>query len=211
MDLENWRREYLKGGLNRDDLLDSPFEQFRVWMQEAVRSELSDPSAMCIATVDASGRPTQRIVLLKAFDPSGFVFYTNLGSRKAQDIAANEQVSLHFPWHSLERQVAINGRAEKLSAAEALKYFATRPRGSQLAAWASRQSSPISTRQLLMQQFEKMKEKFSDGEIPLPDFWGGYRVVPDRFEFWQGGAQRLHDRFEYTREGEHWDIHRLSP
>lgn len=211
MDLENWRREYLKGGLNRDDLLDSPFEQFRVWMQEAVRSELSDPSAMCIATVDGSGRPTQRIVLLKAFDPSGFVFYTNLGSRKAQDIAANEQVSLHFPWHSLERQVAINGRAKKLSAAEALKYFATRPRGSQLAAWASRQSSPISTRQLLMQQFEKMKEKFSDGEIPLPDFWGGYRVVPDRFEFWQGGAQRLHDRFEYTREGEHWDIHRLSP
>ncbi|GMG88524.1 pyridoxamine 5'-phosphate oxidase [Biformimicrobium ophioploci] len=211
MDLENWRREYLKSGLNRDDMLDSPFEQFRVWMQEAVRSELSDPSAMCIATVDASGRPTQRIVLLKAFDPSGFVFYTNLGSRKAQDIAANEQVSLHFPWHSLERQVAINGRAEKLSATEALKYFATRPRGSQLAAWASRQSSPISTRQLLMQQFEKMKEKFSDGEIPLPDFWGGYRVVPDRFEFWQGGAQRLHDRFEYTREGEQWDIHRLSP
>jgi pyridoxamine 5'-phosphate oxidase len=212
LDLESIRREYLLGGLRRNNLLDNPVEQFERWMQDAIASQIPDPTAMCLATVDADLQPHQRLVLLKHLDAQGFVFFTNYNSHKAQDIAQNPRVSLHFPWHMMERQVRVQGQAEKLPLADSLAYFLSRPKDSQLAAWASAQSSRISSRQVLVQQFHAMKEKFLQGDIPLPDFWGGYRVVPERFEFWQGGAQRLHDRFEYRKTPEGlWEIARLAP
>lgn len=212
LNLENLRREYLRDGLRREQLADDPIEQFERWMAQIVAAEIPDPNAMTIATVDASGQPSQRIVLLKGLDQRGFVFYTNLRSHKAQDLKQNPKISLHFPWHCLERQVKVCGVAEQMSAAESIKYFLSRPRESQLAAWASNQSRPISSRAMLMQQFEAMKNKFSKGDIPLPDFWGGFRVKPHQIEFWQGGAHRLHDRFQYTRQADDsWDIARLEP
>ncbi|GGY66146.1 pyridoxine/pyridoxamine 5'-phosphate oxidase [Cellvibrio zantedeschiae] len=210
--LENFRREYTQGGLELEDLAANPFEQFNRWMEQTIKSGIPDPNAMTIATVDASGQPSQRIVLLKSLDDKGFVFYTNLGSRKAQDLKQNPKISLHFPWYFLERQVKVCGVAEQLSTAEVLKYFVTRPRDSQLGAWASQQSRPISSRALLMQQFESMKNKFAKGEIPVPDFWGGFRVKPHQIEFWQGGEARLHDRFEYNLQPDNsWTIERLEP
>lgn len=210
--LENLRREYTQGGLELDNLHADPIEQFKRWMQQIIDSQIPDPNAMTIATVDAQGQPSQRIVLLKNLDERGFVFYTNLNSRKAQELRQNPKVSLHFPWYLFERQVKVCGRAEQLSAAEVLKYFVSRPRDSQLGAWASEQSKPISSRQLLMQQFESMKNKFANGNIPLPDFWGGFRVIPHEIEFWQGGAARLHDRFQYRLQSDgSWTIERLSP
>lgn len=211
MSLEDNRREYDYGKLSRESLLDNPFDQFTLWMNQAIEAKVQDPTAMSVATVNSEGRPWQRMVLLKGFDQQGFVFYTNLGSRKAKEIEANAQVSLHFPWLQLDRQVIIGGRAERLSAVEVMKYFVSRPKESQLAAWASKQSSRINSRQALETQFAQIKEKFSKGEIPLPDFWGGFRVVPEEMEFWQGGASRLHDRFSYSRDGDDWDIDRLSP
>lgn len=211
IDLESMRREYLKDGLHRNDLLEDPVEQFEHWLDQAVKAEITDPTAMILATVDAAAQPSQRIVLLKHLDERGFVFYTNYESRKAQDIAVNARVSLHFPWHVLERQVKICGTAERVSLSESLAYFSSRPEESQLAAWASAQSRPISSRQMLMKQFNAMKEKFRQGKIPLPDFWGGYRVKPTLIEFWQGGAHRLHDRFQYTRTDTGWSIERLAP
>jgi pyridoxamine 5'-phosphate oxidase len=192
-------------------LLDNPFDQFTLWMNQAIEARVQDPTAMSVATVSSEGKPWQRMVLLKGFDKKGFVFYTNLGSRKAKEIEANAQVSLHFPWLQLDRQVIIGGRAERLSAVEVVKYFLSRPKESQLAAWASKQSSRINSRQALETQFAQIKEKFSKGDVPLPDFWGGYRVVPEEMEFWQGGESRLHDRFSYSRDGDDWDIDRLSP
>ncbi|HEY8941847.1 MAG TPA: pyridoxamine 5'-phosphate oxidase [Cellvibrio sp.] len=210
--LEDFRREYTQGGLELADLAASPFEQFNRWMEQTIKSGIPDPNAMTIATVDATGQPSQRIVLLKHMDEQGFVFYTNLNSRKAQDLKQNPKISLHFPWYFLERQVKVCGVAEQLSTAEVLKYFVTRPRASQLGAWASQQSKPISSRALLMQQFETMKNKFSKGEVPLPDFWGGFRIKPHQIEFWQGGAARLHDRFEYNlQQNGSWLIQRLEP
>lgn len=214
MSLQDNRREYDYGKLTRESLSSSPFDQFTLWMKQAIEAEIQDPTAMSVATVSAEGKPWQRMVLLKDFDPRGFVFYTNLGSRKAQEIAANAQVSLHFPWLQLDRQVIIGGRAERLSTVDVLKYFLSRPKGSQLAAWASKQSSRINSRQALETQFAQIKEKFAEGEIPLPDFWGGFRVVPEEIEFWQGGEMRLHDRFSYSRSEDNsndWDISRLSP
>ncbi|MCV6614682.1 MAG: pyridoxamine 5'-phosphate oxidase [Cellvibrionaceae bacterium] len=211
LEIDQLRREYLRGGLQREDLAACPIEQFQHWLDQAVKAELKDPTAMTLATVSSEGQPSQRIVLLKGLDQRGFVFYTNYGSRKASEISTNNKVSIHFPWHELERQVKICGEVEKLPSAESLKYFLSRPKESQLAAWASAQSRPISSRQLLMQQFNSMKEKFAKGEVPLPDFWGGYRVRPSQIEFWQGGANRLHDRFEYRRDGDGWGIQRLAP
>ncbi|TQV79500.1 pyridoxamine 5'-phosphate oxidase [Exilibacterium tricleocarpae] len=212
MDIDQIRREYLQGGLRREDLRDDPMAHFDLWLEQAIASGVPDPTAMTLATVDSAGRPSQRIVLLKHVDSRGFVFFTNYESRKASDIAANPQVSLHFPWHGMERQVKVCGRAAKVPAAETLKYFITRPKDSQLAAWASAQSRPVSSRQLLLQQFQAMKKKFGAGEVPVPDFWGGFRVVPEQMEFWQGGASRLHDRFEYRlQEAGSWQIERLAP
>ncbi len=211
MKLSNIRREYIKGGLRRKDLASNPIEQFKRWLEQAVKAELADPTAMTIATIDETGQPFQRIVLLKNLDDRGFVFYTNLGSRKAQQIEANAKVSLHFPWHDIERQVHITGRAEKLTVVENIKYFSSRPKESQIAAWASKQSSRISTRGLLEGKFLELKQKFSKGEVPVPTFWGGYRIIPESIEFWQGGEHRLHDRFLFSRSGEGWHVERLAP
>ncbi|MCP4430855.1 MAG: pyridoxamine 5'-phosphate oxidase [Gammaproteobacteria bacterium] len=212
MDLDHLRREYHKDGLPLEKLDDNPFKQFEIWMADAISFGLSDPTAMTVATVDSDGQPAQRIVLLKQFSEAGFIFYTNYGSRKAAAIERNDRVSLHFPWHEMDRQVHMKGVASKIPRSESLKYFLSRPFESQLSAWASRQSERINSRQFLLMQLESVKKKFADGEIPLPDFWGGIRVVPTQFEFWQGNVSRLHDRFEY-RENENtdWDVSRLSP
>jgi len=212
MDLEQVRREYLQGGLRRADLPADPLQLFALWQQQAIACNLLDPTAMALATVAANGQPSQRVVLLKNLDEKGFVFFTNYGSRKADEIFANPKVSLLFPWHPMERQVKIGGTAEKISLMESARYFATRPRDSQLAAWASSQSHAITSRSFLMTQLETMKQKFAQGEVPLPDFWGGIRVKPHQIEFWQGGANRLHDRFEYKQlEDGTWSISRLAP
>ena len=211
MSLQDNRREYDYGKLTRESLSDNPFEQFTLWMTQAIEANIQDPTAMSVATVSAAGKPWQRMVLLKDFDERGFVFYTNLGSRKAQEIAGNAQVSLHFPWLQLDRQVIVGGSAERLSTIDVMKYFLSRPKASQLAAWASKQSSRINSRQALETQFEQVKAKFAQGEIPLPDFWGGFRVVPEEIEFWQGGEHRLHDRFQFKLNEGAWDISRLSP
>ena len=166
---------------------------------------------MCLATVDDSGRPWQRVVLLKGFDESGFVFYTNLSSRKALNINSNSQASIQFSWLQLDRQVIVGGRAERLADTEVVEYFNSRPLSSQLAAWASDQSSPIASRGVLEENFKVIQEKFSSSEVPVPDFWGGYRIIPEEFEFWQGGEKRLHDRFCFLRRGDNWEISRLSP
>jgi pyridoxamine 5'-phosphate oxidase len=212
MALDQIRREYLQGGLRREDLPADPLALFETWQQQAIACGLTDPTAMVVATVSPDGQPSQRLVLLKQLDARGFVFYTNYGSRKAREIAGNPHVSLLFPWHGMERQVKVTGTAAKVSAAESVKYFMTRPRDSQLAAWASEQSAPLSSREVLMTQLARMKEKFAQGEVPLPDFWGGMRIYPNEIEFWQGGAGRLHDRFQYTRQhGDEWRIQRLAP
>lgn len=213
MDLGALRRNYTQRGLTQQDLKPSPFDQFALWFQQAVDAELLEPNALVLSTIAPEGVPYQRTVLLKYFDEDGFVFFTNYGSRKAQHIQRNANVSMLFPWYGLERQLAIAGTAVTISTAESFKYFSSRPRGSQIGAWVSQQSSVISSRQLLEMQFEKMKQKFLNQEVPLPDFWGGYRVRPISFEFWQGRPNRLHDRFLYSREGENapWTIQRLSP
>jgi len=161
--------------------------------------------------VSDDGQPSQRIVLLKHFDESGFVFYTNYGSRKASELDRNPKISLHFPWHGIDRQVKVCGEAEKIPAAESLKYFVSRPKDSQLAAIASEQSKVLTSRTVLLNQFESLKMKFKSGDIPVPDTWGGYRVCAEEIEFWQGGANRLHDRFRYIRNGDDWTIDRLAP
>lgn len=211
MAIDDLRREYLLTKLHRSDLADNPIEQFQLWLQQAIEFGLNDPTAMVLSTVDKDNCPSQRIVLLKDVSDKGFVFYTNSQSTKAQQISENPNVSLHFPWHKMERQVSIKGTAEKLSIKETLAYFTKRPRESQIAAWASQQSRPIKSRDLLVQQFEKMKARFAKGEVPLPDFWSGYRVKPKTIEFWQGGAHRLHDRFVYTATEDSWNIERLMP
>ncbi len=211
MDLSALREEYASQDLDVSTTADSPFAQFQSWFEAASKGELIEPNAMVLSTVDAEHCPTQRTVLLKIFDERGFVFFTNYGSRKAQQIEGNAQVSLLFQWLPLHRQVEINGRAEKVTTTESLKYFALRPRGSQLGAWISRQSEVVSTRSVLETKWEEMKSRFGEGEIPHPSFWGGYRVVPTRFEFWQGGAKRLHDRIEYLPHETAWNRHRLSP
>ncbi|MEZ9573921.1 pyridoxamine 5'-phosphate oxidase [Vibrio sp. 10N.261.55.F4] len=211
MELTDIRREYAKGGLRRKDLAADPIEQFNLWLEQAIEAKLTDPTAMTVATVDENGQPFQRIVLLKNVDKDGFVFYTNLGSRKAHQLEHNSKISLHFPWHPLERQVHITGTAEKLTAMENMKYFSSRPKESQLAAIASKQSSRISARGILEGKYLELKQKFAKGEIPVPSFWGGFRVRADSIEFWQGGEHRLHDRFLFSRQDNSWDIDRLAP
>jgi pyridoxamine 5'-phosphate oxidase len=210
-DLSDIRREYTQGGLRRADLPENPMDLFETWMTQAKEAKLSDPTAMCVATVDSEGQPFQRIVLLKRFDDNGFVFFTNLESRKAKQLELNKHISLLFPWHALERQVAVIGEAEPLSMIDVAKYFMSRPKESQIAAWVSKQSSKISARQALEGKFAEMKAKFAQGDVPLPKFWGGYLIRPKSIEFWQGGENRLHDRFIYTKDNSDWQIDRLAP
>lgn len=206
------RKEYGGYSLNKEDLHKDPFAQFELWFNDAINASLLEPNAMTLATVNSLSQPSMRTVLLKLYDAEGFVFFSNYQSQKAHDIASNPNVALHFAWLSLQRQVRIEGVIEKISTAESLSYFLSRPRGSQLGAWASNQSEIISSRSLLESKFFELKAKFAKGEIPLPSFWGGYRVKPRRFEFWQGGQDRLHDRFAYEKSTPlAWDIHRLAP
>ena len=210
--LSQLRKEYTLGRLSSSTLKSNPIELFQDWFDQALEAELPEPNAMTVATVDASGKPSQRIVLLKDLSNDGFVFYTNLGSRKAKELQNNSHISLHFPWYMMERQVRVSGVAKALSRKEVASYFFSRPTDSQIGAWASQQSQPISTRELLVTQFMQMKEKFAAGKVPLPDFWGGFRVEPDEIEFWQGGEHRLHDRFEYKKQQDGtWTTQRLMP
>ena len=206
------RRSATGFALDREDLNDDPIVQFEDWFRYACDTVPMDPNAVVLSTVDDQHRPSSRTVLLKSFDDDGFVFYTNYGSRKAEDMEANPNVSLLFFWSEAARQVKIRGKAEKIPTKESLKYFLSRPRGSQLGAWVSNQSSVISSRSLLESEFQKLKDKFRNKEVPLPSFWGGYRVVPEEIEFWQGRRNRLHDRFEYSKQDDgSWTIERLAP
>ena len=212
MNIADLRREYSDRPLRRTDLNPDPFTQFEQWFTEARQTIELDPNAMCVSTVGPDGYPSSRMVLLKGLDRNGFVFFTNLESRKAHEMAQNPNVSLLLCWLPLSRQITINGAAERVSTAEAVKYFMTRPRGSQLGAWVSHQSSVITSRSLLEAKWDEMKRKFAAGEVPLPSFWGGFRVRPAEFEFWQGRHDRLHDRFHYRRdEAGGWAIERLQP
>ena len=213
MDLSAFRRDYLRGGLSRADLETNPMLQFTHWFEQAQKADIPDSTAMILATVNNKGQPSQRTVLLKYYDENGFVFFTNFSSRKAGEIKDNHQVSMIFVWLDLERQIIINGSAEKISATESAKYFMSRPKESQMAAWVSSQSHPVSSRQMLMQKFQEVKTKIGEGKVPLPSFWGGYRVKPIEMEFWQGRENRLHDRFLYTKDTESdvWSPERLAP
>ena len=212
MNTDDLRQQLMAQGVTQNELQANPLKQFENWYSQTIASNIYEPGAMTLATVDSDGQPWQRIVLLKLFDEKGFVFFTNYESRKAQHIAANNKVSLLFPWHVLGRQVKITGQAEKVSSAESLKYFSTRPRGSQIGAWASPQSQMINSRSILESMVEGMKKKYADNEVPLPPFWGGYRVKPDSYEFWQARDSRLHDRFIYQKNASaSWYIERFAP
>ena len=211
MTLADIRREYLGEPLTETHASADPMEQFTHWFEQ-VRLVEPDPTAMALATVSADGRPSVRTVLLKGVDDRGFVFYTNYESRKAREMEATGRASLLFFWRSLERQVRVDGRVERVSAAESDAYFATRPLESRLSVYASRQSEAIDNREVLEDGFDRARGTYGDGPVPRPEWWGGYRVVPDEFEFWQGRASRLHDRLRYVRNADgRWRRERLAP
>jgi pyridoxamine 5'-phosphate oxidase len=205
------RREYGDAGLDFPDLAPDPIAMFRRWFADTTDSGLHEPNAMVVATVSAEGRPSVRTVLLKGVDERGFVFYTNYASRKGRDLEDNPAVALLFPWHDLQRQVRVEGTASQVSQQESETYFASRPRGSQLGAWASPQSSEVDSRAELDQRYAAAEERFAQGDVPLPPTWGGYRVAPETMEFWQGRRGRMHDRLVYSRDGAGWRTSRLAP
>jgi pyridoxamine 5'-phosphate oxidase len=212
------RRQYgtrSHDGLDEQDVAADPMHQFERWFAEAEKSGLLEPNAMVVSTADAQGRPSSRTVLLKGYDGRGFVFYTNYGSRKGSDLLVNPQVALLFPWHPLERQVIVTGRAERVGRDETAAYFRTRPHGSQLGAWASEQSRVIPSREALERRYAELAERYPEGEgVPVPPFWGGYRVAPETVEFWQGRSNRLHDRLRYRLDPAAptgWRVERLCP
>jgi pyridoxamine 5'-phosphate oxidase len=212
VDLEEMRRAYGLGELLEGDVDPDPVAQVRRWLDDAVSFGIAEPNAMVIATADADGRPSARTVLLKHLDERGFVFYTNQQSRKGDELAADPRCALVFPWHVMERQVRVEGTADKVSTEEVEAYFHSRPRESQLGAWASQQSQPVPSREELDLQYASYDRQFPEGtEIPVPYFWGGYRVRPDLIELWQGRTGRLHDRLRYRRTGTTWTLERLQP
>jgi pyridoxamine 5'-phosphate oxidase len=205
------RLEYSRHQLTESAVNSDPFTQFAVWFNEALAAEIVEPNAMTLSTADAEGSPSARVVLLKGFNHDGFTFFTNYASNKARDLDENPRCSLSFFWKELERQTIIAGDVVKVSDAESDEYFESRPSESKIGAWTSDQSSVIASRDMIERNFEELKEKYADGNIPRPAFWGGYRVIPVRFEFWQGRPNRLHDRICYSRENGAWQIFRLSP
>lgn len=210
--LSELRRDYALASLARDSIDTDPFRQFEHWFQEALKAEVLEPNAMTLATVDAQGHPSARIVLLKSVDPTGFVFFTNYQSNKGQQLAANPQAALVFFWKELERQVRIEGRVEKISRAESERYFQSRPRGSQIGAAASNQSQVVANRTVLETRFQDLEARYAEQDIPTPAHWGGYRLTPDLLEFWQGRRNRLHDRLRYRLlDSGDWSIERLEP
>lgn len=211
-DLVNERKEYHQSRLEKADMLADPIAQFQIWLDDAFEAEMTEPTAMCLATASSDGKPLVRTVLLKDVAQRGFTFFTNLESRKANQLKENAAVSLLFPWLLLERQVIIVGKAVALSREESVTYFSSRPRESQLSAWASPQSRIIPSREFLEQEWEATQKKFEKEEIPLPPFWGGFCIIPTIIEFWQGGARRLHNRFQYRKDPQNcWIIERLAP
>lgn len=212
MNIADLRREYAESSLGKKDLDPNPIAQFGLWLDQACQAKILEPNAATLATVDPDGKPWTRTILIKGFGKEGFLFFTNYKSRKARHLAANENVSLLFPWLAIERQVIIHGRAAKIAPKESLQYFQSRPKGNQIGAWASPQSQVIPSRKFLTLQWSEIKQKFTGKEIPLPPFWGGYRILPQTIEFWQGGKNRIHDRFLYTRQDDdRWQIQRLAP
>lgn len=211
-DLDAMRRQYALAGLAEEDLAADPIVQFARWFADAERAGILEPNAMVLSTADAEGRPSSRTVLLKGLDERGFVFYTNYGSRKGVELGANPNAALLFPWHWLDRQVTLTGSVERTGRDETAAYFRTRPHGSQLGAWASEQSSPVASREVLEQRFAELESRYPEGEgVPVPPFWGGYRVIPRTVEFWQGRMNRLHDRLRYTATPSGWQVERLCP
>jgi pyridoxamine 5'-phosphate oxidase len=211
IDIDEIRKGYARAELRKRDLDPDPLLQFGIWLNEAVASDLLEPTAMTLATSNAAGRVSARMVLLKGYGPEGFVFYTNYASRKAQDLASNPQAALVLYWERLERQVRVEGAVEKLGREASEAYFRSRPRGSQLGAWASPQSQPIGAREELQRRAAEAEARFAGREVPLPDHWGGYRLRPAALELWQGRPDRLHDRFRYTLEDAGWCLERLAP
>ena len=211
LDIASLRREYADGGLDLADLEPDPATMFRRWLDEAVAASLHEPNAMVVSTVSAEGQPSSRMVLLKGHSAEGFVFFTNQESRKGADLAADPRCALLFPWHPLERQVRVEGVARDLPREAVEAYFRARPRGSQLGAWASDQSRPVDSREELAAAYARFEEQYADAEVPVPPQWGGYLVVPEAVEFWQGRPGRMHDRFVYHRISDGWTVERLAP
>ena len=212
LDVASWRRDYLHACLDRGDLNSDPLVQFNAWLEEAdACPAILESTAMVLSTSSAQGEVSSRIVLLKGYDATGFRFFTNISSRKAHQIASNPSVSLLFYWEALERQIQINGRASQLPRSETEAYFASRPQGSRIGAWASCQSQVIPDRETLDRRVAEIENLFEGAEVPAPDFWSGYLVMPESFEFWQGRPNRLHDRFQYRTSADGWVIERLSP
>ncbi len=209
--LARLRREYTTAGLSESDLDPDPVQQFTNWFDDAVNAGLPEPNAMTLATADATGAPSARTVLLKGYDARGFVFFTNYQSRKGADLAGNPRAALVFPWVQLQRQVIVSGDVRRTSRAESAGYFATRPRGAQISAWASPQSSVMRSRDELDRAREEIERRYADRAVPLPPHWGGMRVIPRAIEFWQGRADRTHDRLRYRRTRSGWRVERLAP